>query len=293
MRRLVLLLAVWLPLGAWAQGTPRSVVDELLATDRGFSAAGAAGMGVDAIGAMLHDSVEMRAGPVLARGKDQVLSTLRALPDLATAHTTWSPVRGGVSADGQHGFTFGTMTLTRPDGSKAFHKYLAYWVRTPTGWRVRLYRRAVRAGGEVAALPPALPPRMVAASTDATRLRRYAAEVDSSERAFSASARVIGLGAAFAKFGSADAMNIGAPDAPGFVLGSAEIGKFVGAGDPPGPSLLSWAPEHVIVASSGDLGATVGFIEIPAAGKRPAGRVPFFTIWRRATTRDPWRYVAE
>jgi hypothetical protein len=86
---------------------------------------------------------------------------------------------------------------------------------------------------------------------------------------------------------------MGGPDHPGFVIGPAAIGASVGRGEPRGPSKLTWAPEHVLVASSGDLGATVGYINTPADGSRPAGRIPFFTIWRRNTVRDAWRYVAE
>jgi hypothetical protein len=49
----------------------------------------------------------------------------------------------------------------------------------------------------------------------------------------------------------------------------------------------------VIVASSGDLGVTIGMIHpnTPRAGQ-PAN-FPFFTIWRRANPTAPWRYVAE
>jgi hypothetical protein len=58
---------------------------------------------------------------------------------------------------------------------------------------------------------------------------------------------------------------------------------------------VAWAPdEGSIVASSGDLGVTFGFIRQntpPPAGQPSA--IPFITIWRRASTADPWRYIAE
>ena len=79
------------------------------------------------------------------------------------------------------------------------------------------------------------------------------------------------------------------------MIGSEAIGRTVSAGDAPGGSPVSWAPDRVIVASSGDLGVTIGMIRPnaqPADGSTPAG-FAFFTIWRRATPKDPWRYVAE
>ena len=50
----------------------------------------------------------------------------------------------------------------------------------------------------------------------------------------------------------------------------------------------------VIVASSGDLGVTIGTIvvnEADSTGARPS--FPFFTVWRRSGPDQPWRYVAE
>ena len=56
---------------------------------------------------------------------------------------------------------------------------------------------------------------------------------------------------------------------------------------------LAWAPDRVIVASSGDLGVTIGMIHPnrPEAGQPT--NFPFFTIWRRPSASAPWRYVAE
>jgi len=103
----------------------------------------------------------------------------------------------------------------------------------------------------------------------------------------------MGIGRAFVQYGTADAINLGRPDDPGFVTGSENIAKLVAQGVPDGTSPVSWAPERVIVASSGDLGVTIGWIvpNTPSAD-RPA-KNPFFTIWRRANASAPWKYVAE
>ena len=91
------------------------------------------------------------------------------------------------------------------------------------------------------------------------------------------------------KYGSADAMNMGGPGSPSFVFGSAEIGKLVSGGKLDEPSPVNWAPDRVIVASSGDLGVTIGTIH----RNDKSASFPFFTVWRRASPTDPWRYIAE
>ncbi len=147
----------------------------------------------------------------------------------------------------------------------------------------------------MALMPAALPPRMVAPSADAATVERFRESLDQAERAFSDEAQKIGLEAAFVKYGTADAVNMGGPNEPGFVIGSEAIGRAVSAGGPPGASPVSWAPDRVIVAGSGDLGVTIGMMRPNAKtadGVAPAG-FPFFTIWRRASPKDPWRYVAE
>ena len=45
-----------------------------------------------------------------------------------------------------------------------------------------------------------------------------------------------------------------------------------------------------LVASSGDLGVTVGYIRTKDGSRPP---VPFFTVWRRDSPASPWRYIAE
>ena len=106
---------------------------------------------------------------------------------------------------------------------------------------------------------------------------------------------MIGIGAAFAKYGSADAMNMGGPNDAIFVMGADAIGKAVGGTEPSSTSPVNWSADSAIVASSGDLGVTFGYIRQNApAGTSPAQPpVPFFTIWRRANPTAPWRYVAE
>jgi hypothetical protein len=85
---------------------------------------------------------------------------------------------------------------------------------------------------------------------------------------------------------------MGGPKTAGFIVGSDAIGRAVGDGTPTTSSPVSWAADHrVFVASSGDLGVTLGYIRSNEKKDQPP--VPFFTIWRRETPASPWRYIAE
>jgi ketosteroid isomerase-like protein len=279
-----------------AASTPQSALDELIAADRAFSAASANTDLVSGLSAMFAADIVIPNPPgKFAEGKDAVIAALRANADNAASRTEWTPVRGGISADATHGFTVGFMTVQRGDGTALRLKYLAYWIKQPEGWRVAAYKRA-RAGEvspSLAMMPPALPAQLVPASHDASAIAVHRESLDRAERSFSDEAQKIGLGPAFAKFGSSDAVNLGAPTDAAIVVGAENIAKLVSAGQPATGSTLMWAPDKVLVASSGDLGVTIGMIHpnAPAAGQ-PVN-FPFFTIWRRDNPSAPWRYIAE
>ena len=299
---LALLAAVLLPACAGrmrgdSPDTPQAALDALLDADRDFARRAADVDLVTGISRMFDERVFLNARGAMHRGLAAAVEALRGTPDATTSRATWTPVRGGVSADGMHGFTFGYMTMTRADGTTQPGKYLAYWMRGADGWRVVAYRRALRPAGEVslAMWPPSLPDRMVAPTSDSGVIRAHESSVADAERAFSAEAQVIGLGAAFEKFGRPDAMNIGGPQAAEFVRGNVAIGQAVGAGATPDDRVV-WGPEHAFAASSGDLGVTIGTIEVSkrsAGDSGPVQRVPFFTVWRRDGPGAPWRYIAE
>jgi len=283
--------------GALRQASPADVVDELLAADRAFSKNSEQTDLVNGIPAMFAMDVAMVIPGGFARGKEAAAAALKANTENAGARAAWTPIRGGVAADGRHGFTFGYMTIHRTDTTRNRVKYVAYWIKQAEGWRVAVYKRARAAEGTppTEMMPPSLPAKLVPMSTDAALIRTYRDSLDAAERAFSAEAQKIGLGPAFAKHGHPDAVNVGSPAEPAFVRGPDAIARSVSAGSSPGDPGLSWAPDHVIVASSGDLGVTIGMIRFNAAG--PDGKirapVPFITIWRRASPQDGWRYIAE
>lgn len=272
---------------------PQAVANELLAADREFAAQAVDKPIVAALPAMFDDQVIMPLPTgSFATGKEAVITALGANPLNVVGKAQWAPVRAGISADGTQGFTYGFMTIREDGKPDRRAKYLAYWVKGPNGWRVAAYKRAQSVPGDVQAelRPAALPPRLVQPATDPPMIEAHRASLAATERAFSDRAQLVGLGPAFVEFGSEDAMNMG--QGPGFQFGNRAIGGDM----PPDPkSPVVWAPDQgTLVASSGDLGVTWGYIR-PLA-PRPAGQPQqsaFFTVWHRATPQAPWRYIAE
>lgn len=271
---------------------PNTLMDQLLAADRAYASAAASLNVVDAIGAQLAPDVYMPAVGVLRIGRDSALAQLNSVPDNLTARLEWSPVGGGLSADGQQGYTFGFMTLVRQDTSRLPLKYLAYWVKGDDGWKAVAYKRAPRGPGDVPTTmrPLQLPERIVPVNPNEAEVAALADEVSATESAFSTLAGEIGLGAAFEQNAAPESMNIGGPPDADFIYGPAAIGAAVGAGET-GPSQLKWGSDHVVVASSGDLGVSIGHIDIPGPDGGPVRRVPFFTVWRKIG--GVWKFVAE
>jgi ketosteroid isomerase-like protein len=277
--------------------SPRAVADELLDTDRAFATAAASTDGLTALSRMFDAEIILPVpGGRFVEGKSAAVEALRSSPATARSSFSWRPIRAGVSADGRHGFTFGYMEQRVPDSATVPIKYLAYWIKRPEGWRILTHRRRPRPNGPVslAMMAPSLPEQVVPSTTDASTLVAHRTSLAAAERAFSDRAQVIGIGPAFEQFGSADAVNLGGPGDTAFVVGSVAIGRSVGAGYPAAGSPVTWAADHkVVVASSGDLGVTFGFIREKAPSSGQAGVYSFFTIWRRPGTSSPWRYIAE
>ncbi|MBP6442438.1 MAG: nuclear transport factor 2 family protein [Gemmatimonadales bacterium] len=277
---------------------PEALVKGLITADRSFSEIGnLRGCGA-ALTEMFAPDVTIPAGPRgVLQGRDSVLAVYAASPGFATAKCSWTPLRGGIAADGTQGFTYGVMTQANADGTAVPFRYLAYWVKGKAGWQVAVYKRlrspvpAMSTTMRVAAVPPAY----IAPRSDAATQRTIEESLAEAERTFSREAQTMGLGPAFAKHGSADAMNLGSQADSNFTFGAEAIGRKIGDGDTTKTSPVSWGPDRVIAASSGDLGVTIGMIypKEPAADGSKAKGFPFFTVWRRAGPGQPWRYVAE
>lgn len=272
--------------------TPQAALGALLDADRQFSTMSAKGTVVQGLTPIFSADVVMPApNGKLAKGIAEVMAVLNANPDNVSGRVEWSPIRGGISADGEQGFTFGFMTLHKADHMSVPLKYMSYWVKGRDGWRVVAYKRVRRPEGDVslAMMPGALPEAMVAPVAITSAVRQSLVDA---EQAFSDSAQNIGLGPAFAAFGLPDAVNFGGPANANYLVGAEAIARMGGGGQPATGSSVSWSCETPIVASSGDLGVSIGFIRsnAPATdGAQPPS--PFFTIWRKVN--GAWKYIAE
>jgi hypothetical protein len=288
--------------GAGAAAAPTSplmAARALAAVDQAYSDSSARTDLVTGLTRMLAVDAVMPMGPGgFAEGSAAIAAALRADTLTATSRAAWIPVRAGISADGTQGFTMGFLDVTRADGTVIPAKYLAYWEHRAEGWRVVAYKRVRRAVGKVETTPwlPVLPAALVAPTTDTAVIAAHRASLAQAERDFSRDAQVMGLGAAFSQYGEEGAMHLGGPTEVDFIVGLDAISRSVGAGLPPKTSPVTWAPDHrVVVASSGDLGVSVGYIVVKPERRGAATRapIPFFTVWHRAGPGAPWRYVAE
>lgn len=275
---------------------PAARAAELLAADRTLGTTAPTRSFQEALAAMLADDAIMPAPAQggFAEGRPAILAALLRDSLNASSRLAWTPVRAGVSADGTHGVTIGVMTVTRANGDALEYKYLAYWQRGAAGWRAQVWRRVPRAAGEVrtTADAPWLP--RVAASTTlrGDALEQARRELAAMERVFSDSAARIGIGPAFEALGADDAMHLGGPADRDFNRGNRVIARAVQGNAPIGSSPVTWSAERAILAPSGDLGVTLGYIVPKAPGPDGARRsFPFFTIWRREA--GGWKYIAE
>ena len=156
-----------------------------------------------------------------------------------------------------------------------------------------VYKRAPGGGPGVSLqlLAPALPEPGLRVA-DARGVAQFDAELRRAESAFSDDAQKIGVSAAFRRWGAPDAVNLGS--GASWVQGPE---NFAAGPDAPDRPAIVWSSDTVIVASTGDLGVSIGRIRVipRAAGDsvRPAGTQHFFTIWKRRTPADVWRYIAE
>jgi len=277
----------------FAQGKPARIpadlANELIAADRAFSAAGESKNLVDAIVGMFRDDVIMPWPKGFAAGAAEAKAALLSNPANHDSRLTWTPLRAGVSADGLHGFTVGVMKHTLPDKKVQNAKYMAYWVKDASGWKAAAYKRAPAGPGDAPTTvwAPSLPARFVAPVADAAIISALADDLIRAERAFSDEAQRIGVGPAFAKWGREDATNMGDPAKPGYTVGAAAIAAGQSSEL---PVTIEWGADRAIVASSGDLGITFGYIRAKDGSRPP---FPFFTIWRRDGPTAPWRYIAE
>ena len=104
---------------------------------------------------------------------------------------------------------------------------------TPQGWRVLAYKRSVAKVAAPAVDVSYVLPKPIATPAAASQVEAYRSSLADAERSFARDAQTMGIGAAFKHYGRPDAINLGGPDTPGFLIGNDQIGAAVGGNAPP------------------------------------------------------------
>jgi len=255
----------------------------LLAAERAYADSSVSGTADIAIVRMLaSDGILVSTVPELMRGRDAVRARLSADTIANRTSISWFPVRGDVSADGNHGYTYGYFETRLPDGAIRPGKYSAFWQREVDGaWKVLALRRVGREPSEISYDAPggfATPSRarFTGARGHVAALRDSVAATD---RAFSDYLAARGAAKAFETFAAPDAAHISA--GVGIVFGPENIAAPLR--DLPADAAFSWAPDLVQVATGGDLAYTTGLVE---------GAFRYFSIWQRQAD-GSWKFVIE
>jgi ketosteroid isomerase-like protein len=262
--------------------------DSLFLVDQGRSGLVASRGAVDGMLSVLAPNVVfLRAGVPAVYGRDGVRELLSGAPGL-TAALTWEPLGGGVSYDLMSAYTYGVAwRASAPSSAGRLERYIAVWQRSRGApWQIVAY-------SEVGS-PPAndmtfssnvvTPPLVAWPPT----LREAVAGVRGADSLFADLSDRMGLGFASSSAIAPVGVLFGSPQ---LIVGPDAVRDFY-AGVASGTS-LTWRPVFAWVASSRDLGFTVG--ESVATGRGPSGAAvqrfgKYLTVWQRQ--RDgAWKVV--
>ena len=238
--------------------------------------------------------VYLRTGAPILYGR---AAALTALGDPAPERSTyqWRPLGGGVSLDGQGGYTYGIATTAVPNAEGAptvrLDRYLAFWRRGPDHlWRVIAY-------ADVGGPPPGPAVQIPAAEFPPTltipRGRRADAvrQVREADSAFALAADLQGTGIAFATYVAPQGVVFSGSE---IVIGTDAVRALYDEQQRAGGT-LNWRPVYADAVESGDLGWTVG--EYVFTGRGINGSVvqrfgKYLTIWQKQRNGD-WRFVID
>jgi ketosteroid isomerase-like protein len=246
---------------------------------------------VDGLLALLGDDVVyLRAGVPAVYGRDGARSLFVAGSGAPTLVVAWEPVGGGVSDDLQSAYTYGLVArLSQPKSPARFERYIAYWRReNQQSWRIDAYSEVGSApSGEVnlTADQTTPPVRQLPKSLD-----EATAKVRAADSLFSDLAYRMGTGFAFSNTADDNGVIFGTPQ---LVVGPQAIRSFFAGQET--SSSLTWRPVYAAVATSRDLGFTVG--EYIATGRGSSGAAvqrfgKYLTVWK--LQRDgTWKFVVD
>jgi ketosteroid isomerase-like protein len=241
------------------------------------------------------DVVYLRGGLPIVRGREAAAAIVAAESFSAGTAVRWQPVRAEASADGRSGYSYG-YTIYGSSGSSGVapsirvDRYISFWRREETGWRISAYAETYGAPPSALALPRAAAAAVIA-DVPMARVRGPLEQVRAADTAFSALAQRVGTGRAFGDFAADNAQIFSTPGE--FITGPRAISESFG---PSGSSgALVWHPVAGEAAKSGDLGFTVG--NAVFTGRREdGGQVvrysKYLTVWKKQRDGE-WRYVVD
>jgi ketosteroid isomerase-like protein len=226
------------------------------------------GFGETFPGIMSDDGVILIANTPVIRGRDNVVRVLGVLPGRKAAQS-WQPLRVLVSRDGLFGTTFG-IAATEPGGGRAatLARYITVWrCNAQNSWQAVAY-------ADIRPTPPNVRvPTDIPLTLGDSSPRDAFARVDLD---FARLAGDSGAPAAFGRFAAPDAITFGATGE--INIGPAGIRARMLEGR--SGTLWRWHPVLSFVASTLDLGATVGEAEIRVPGSAPIYS-KYLTVWQR------------
>jgi ketosteroid isomerase-like protein len=239
------------------------------------------------------DVVYLRGGLPIVRGRDAARAIVAA-ESLATPFAVrWQPVRAEASRDGGSGYSYGyTIVSTSPNGAPAIRidRYIAFWRHLPAGWRIAAYAETYGAPPSALAVPPQASSAAIA-DIGMPKGTGPLEAIRTADVEFSSDAMKMGTGVAFGRYAAEDAQIFSGPGE--FISGPHAIAESFGP--PTEKNTLVWHPVHGEVASSGDLGFTVGnavFTGVREDGAKIERFSKYLTVWKKQ--RDgTWRYVVD
>lgn len=297
-----LVMAAAVAAAGCARGEPRTARgaagaaagrSELLLANAATAVAAGKGFG-QAIAASLADSgVALVPGEAIARGRDAVEAAVHARYGARARAATWTVQFAAVAASGDAGYAYGVASLTDSARAPQQVKYLAYWRHTAGAWKIAAVLINARPDSSPAATPAsflALADSARAAARDSV-LPADPHRLVAADSAFAARAAAAGLTDAFVAWAAPNAVALNDDADP--VYGPEAIGRVMA--ELPSDATLAWTPIQAVIASSGDLGFTVGSwtYRAPAKTGAPAAASgKYLTVWGRQPS-GQWRYVAD
>ena len=241
------------------------------------------------------DVVYLRGGLPMVRGRAAATALAQAESLAAGTAVRWQPVRAEASADGRSGYSYGYTIYGVPAAAGAapairVDRYISFWRRDSTTWRIAAYAETYGAPPPALALPAAAA-NAVINDLPMARARGPLEQVRAADTAFSALAQRVGTGRAFGDFAAENAQIFSTPGE--FITGPNAISDSFGPSASSGA--LVWHPVAGGVAVSGDLGFTVGNA-VFTGQREDGGQVvrysKYLTVWKKQ--RDgSWRYVVD